>query len=427
MENNFNDLLIFGVALEGYDVLDFTTDFLAGVRSNYFNSNLEIQANRAVQYVDNDEFSIVYSLKKDKLLSYKSYKNGELLESAEPTSDGYIVNTYSNNKIYKKMHFNKKHLWIKTVYYNVNSPNSPDITEIMPVEIDNQLVFEKTTRNDDTSVTSYLYPKSEMPVDADYSALAFTDKGFVYFNSVPNKELVSKTVYHDESVDNLGGFNFGEVDFNLNRNMNSTFDITKAEYLNDNNGQPYHINTNAVLNENTKINDDFAEDLSDNILISTNPVETENPDKTIESCGEDYSYFGELDNNGNRCGYGRTAASNGKTAYEGEYREDKRNGFGTFYYKNGNINFVGNWQNNIRNGFGVGFRSSDKTAHIGKWDNNIPNGIGARFDKNGNFLFLGNYVEGKKQGIGITIDENNNFIVSHFKDDEVVSSHMLEE
>lgn len=426
MENNYKNLLIFGVALEGYDVLDFTTDFLAGVRSNYFNSNLEIQANRVVQYVDNDEFSIVYSLIKDKQLSYKSYKNGELFESAEPTSDGYLVNTYCNSKIYKRMYFNKKHLWIKTVYYNVNNPYLPDITEIIPVEIDNQLVFEKTTHNDDTSVTSYLYPKPEMPVDADYSALAFTDKGFVYFNTVPNKELVSKTVYHDESVDNLGGFNFGEIDFNLSKNMNSTLDITKVEYLTDNNGKPYHINTNAVLNENTEINDEFTEDLSDDISISTNPVETENPDKIIESCGEDYSYFGDLNDDGKRNGYGRTSASTGKTAYEGEYLEDKRNGFGTFYYKNGDINFVGNWQNNIRNGFGVGFRSSDKTAHIGKWENNIPNGIGARFDKNGNFLFLGNYVEGKKQGIGISVDENNNFIVSHFKDDQVISSHILE-
>lgn len=427
MESNYKDFLIFGIALEGYDLLDFATDFLAGVRSNYFNSNFEIQANRAVQYVDDDEFSFIYNLRSDKPLSYKSYKNGVLHESSEPTSEGYIVNNYRNNKIYKKLYFDKNHIWSKSVYYNVDNSHLPDTTEIRPVLIDNQIVFEKITHNDDTSVTSYLYPKSEMPVDADYSALAFTDRGFVYFNSVPNKELVSKTVYHDESVDNLGGFNFGEVDFNLSRNLNSTFDITTAEYLTDNNGQPLHVNTNASLTESKECENDFTEEISESFSLQTSAEETDVPDKTIESCGEDYTYFGSLDEDGKRSGYGRTITSSGKTAYEGEYLDDKRNGFGTFYYKNGDINFVGNWENNIRSGFGVGFRSSDKTAHIGKWDNNMPNGIGARFDNEGNFLFLGNYVDGKKQGIGITVDENNNFIVSHFKDDEVVSSRLLEE
>jgi antitoxin component YwqK of YwqJK toxin-antitoxin module len=356
-------------------------------------------------------------------LTWKAYKNGAMLQSSEPTNDGYIVNNYSGNKVYKKIYFNKEHIWVKTVYYNFKNPNMPALTEIKATSLENNLVMEKTTYSEDTSVTSYLYPKSEMPPEADYSALAFTNKGFLYFNTVPNKNLVSKTVFHDESVDNLGGFNFGEVDFNLNRNMNSTFDITTAEYLTKDNSTPYKEEKSSTLQE-TDTAEFTEETIEDKVSFDTSE---EMPDKTIESCGEEYAYFGDVDSDGKRCGYGRTATSKGKTAYEGEYSNDKRNGFGAFYYKNGDINYVGNWDNNVRNGFGIGFRSSDKTAHIGKWDNNIPDGIGARFDGDGNFLFLGNYVDGKKQGIGITLDENNNFIVSHFKDDEVISSRILDE
>lgn len=150
-------------------------------------------------------------------------------------------------------------------------------------------------------------------------------------------------------------------------------------------------------------------------------------DAVIMSKGESYQYFGELDENKKRSGYGRTVTPEGTTAYEGGYYNDKRNGFGTFYFKNGKVNYVGNWRDNLRNGFGVGFRGSDGSSHIGKWFDNIPNGIGARFDKNGNFLFLGEYFNGKKQGKGITIDDDGSFVVSIFDNDEVIESYKIDD
>ena len=46
-------------------------------------------------------------------------------------------------------------------------------------------------------------------------------------------------------------------------------------------------------------------------------VKDETPTSVIESVGEKYSYFGGLDDNGMRNGYGRTVTSEGKTAYDG--------------------------------------------------------------------------------------------------------------
>ncbi len=261
-------------------------------------------------------------------------------------------------------------------------------------------------------------------MDGDYSLLAFTDRGFLYFNSVPNNKFISKTVIKDNSVNNLGGFEFDSVDFNLNRNLNSTFDITKAEYLSDDNGKPYYEISNKIFH---KENSDSKNTLDDeDIKIYENISEKDYSDVVIKSNGENYKYFGDVDENNKRSGYGRTVTPEGTTAYEGGYYNDRRNGFGTFYFKNGRVNYVGNWHDNLRNGFGVGFRGSDGSSHIGKWADNIPNGIGARFDKNGDFMFLGEYRDGKKQGKGITINDGK-FVVSVFENDEVVASYIIDD
>ena len=44
-----------------------------------------------------------------------------------------------------------------------------------------------------------------------------------------------------------------------------------------------------------------------------------------------------------RDGRGRTAMENGITAYEGNYKDDKRSGFGAYYFKSGNLCYVGAW------------------------------------------------------------------------------------
>lgn len=140
-----------------------------------------------------------------------------------------------------------------------------------------------------------------------------------------------------------------------------------------------------------------------------------------------YAYFGNVDENNNRTGRGRTVTPQGLTSYDGEYLDDKRNGFGVCYYKEGNINYVGNWVNGKRDGSGVGYRLSDGTMHVGKWSDNSPDGCGARFDCNGNFIDVCFYKDGKRNGKSVSFDENGRILIKNWKDGELVSEFLVDD
>lgn len=132
-------------------------------------------------------------------------------------------------------------------------------------------------------------------------------------------------------------------------------------------------------------------------LVSDNTA-----DAVISSNGADYFYYGETDAKGLRCGRGKTLMSDGKTAYEGEYKDDMRHGSGSFYYKDGSLCYWGDWDSNLRCGFGVGVSSETGTVHTGHWHNNKPTGIGVRFDKDGNFMYVDSACHKTNGGIRVT-------------------------
>ncbi len=138
-----------------------------------------------------------------------------------------------------------------------------------------------------------------------------------------------------------------------------------------------------------------------------------------------YSYYGSLDENGQRAGRGRTASPDGTTVYDGEYRLDKRSGFGICYYKDGSPNYVGDWMDGSRSGRGVGFRRSDGTIHAGKWTDNTPNGIGARFDSDGAFLDVCGYENGVRSGKSLSFDENGNVVIRVWENGELISERII--
>lgn len=136
-----------------------------------------------------------------------------------------------------------------------------------------------------------------------------------------------------------------------------------------------------------------------------------NADLIINSGNEKYCYYGDINDDCMRDGYGRTEMSNGKTAYEGNYKNNKRNGFGSFYYKNGGLCYTGEWKDNKRNGFGVGVRSSDGSFHAGTWSNNKPEGVGARFDKYGKLSYIANFKNGKESGLCVEYREDGGITI----------------
>lgn len=170
---------------------------------------------------------------------------------------------------------------------------------------------------------------------------------------------------------------------------------------------------------------ELPEDVFDteNLSDSTFEVSVESPaDAIIDSANTKYLYYGDLDNNGNRSGYGRTCIESGRTAYEGEYKDNKRDGVGAYYYKDGSLCYYGEWKNNKREGFGVGISSFDKSVHVGKFSENKPFGDGVRFDENGEISFVKRVLSN-----GVTLvmyfDEDKVTIYKYNIEGEVISEN----
>lgn len=180
-----------------------------------------------------------------------------------------------------------------------------------------------------------------------------------------------------------------------------------------------NIQSDSETNESNFVSDESQEEYDSNETPDCNVI--------IHTKAGRYSYFGDVDENNNRTGRGRTVTPQGLTSYDGEYLDDQRNGFGVCYYKEGNINYVGNWVNGKREGSGVGYRLSDGTMHAGKWSDNSPDGCGARFDCDGNFIDVCFYKDGKRNGKSVSFDENGRILIKNWKDGELVSEFIVDE
>ncbi|MCH5298362.1 MAG: hypothetical protein J1E96_01235 [Ruminococcus sp.] len=420
------NILYLGLAFDKFDRLDFLDDFLAGVRSNYFNSELKPQSGRDMRVVNGNGFFFSYNMENGEPLNWKVNRNGVIYQTAETLrNDCYRVNVYNGEGVvYKRHYFDFGHKWLKSEF--LEKDNKYPVYTLYPETIDGQPVIVQVFSQSDSTVKTYLYPKSEITENDNFSVLAYTIDGFLYFNSVPNNKFITRTEIHDDSLSISDGFDFSSFDFNMERNLNRSFDIRTAQYLSPQYNEPVQDTSDVIVEIPTKTAEELAVDIPEED-VKLYPQDDSVPDLNIESFGDSYKYFGEVDESNQRSGKGRTVTSSGTTAYEGEYLNDKRNGFGAFYYKNGALNYVGNWKDNARHGFGVGFRGVDGVSHVGKWNENVPDGVGARFDRDGNFIFLGTYVDGKKQGKGITLDSDGGFILSEFVNDEVVASYKIDD
>lgn len=123
------------------------------------------------------------------------------------------------------------------------------------------------------------------------------------------------------------------------------------------------------------------------------PAECVPAKRVVVSSAESYLYFGKLIG-GLRQGQGRTQMAGGHTAYEGGFRDDRRDGFGVFYYKSGRLCYAGGWKDNLRDGLGVAF-GRDGSVFVGNWRRGVADGVGTEFDLAGNPVRTGVWRDGK--------------------------------
>ena len=538
------NLIIYGMSFNSFIPYSVKDDILSKIRKNFFEHNKR-QSDKIVQNFNDFTIKYTYNLEKNKPMKWVVQKNKKTIEESVIVSiNSYEIRTYNDEgKQVSSIEFSNDHT-IKTVTFALD-----DETVVVSCGTNGDepvLYYRGQSLNSDLHLLEINEDDEVLEILAErnpyITVTALTNRGVVYFGtdeeirSVKREVERAKTIIADRNApkvyntpeDRESGFNFKDNDFNLKKNMNQTFDISKSEYFDfneednpsvfddvedsssldlenialdnedivevesisakiddalENTVEPEETTTieeniedNIEINEtvvdeekeevetsentdelsnieenSADANDEKTEDITgktdvaeetENTTVEENQVE-ENPteqqeiveensidddtkvapnftneeilrevlnammnnskeneppkvvasvnetpqaerfdknaDLIINSGNEKYCYYGDINDDCMRDGYGR----NGKTAYEGNYKNNKRNGFGSFYYKNGGLCYTGEWKDNKRNGFGVGVRSSDGSFYAGTWSNNKPEGVGARFDKYG--------------------------------------------
>lgn len=460
-----NNVIFYSILVSDFENFDFKDDALAGVRANYFNSDCMPQKEFTEVEINSNLYNLSYNMNSISPLSWKVTRNNRPYQSVKIETGGYYCVLYysESGAIYKRVYFDDRHNWLKSEYFK---KSDKPICRISPQLRDNEVVLKLEKNLHSENKTSDILFSSKLPPEKGCAALAYTNFGMMWFDA----SFKNKSEKND--VDEIAvqkRFNFTENSF-LPKETRS-FDITKADYLDDS-----KLEAKKTAQEAESINKDnepeFDEDYKDtpshgysaydmiqNILVEAhktnknlfgdvievqNALETEriennddennlevgseqkNDTEVVTASGK-YLYYGDLDENGNRHGKGRTVTPDGLTAYEGEYKDNLKDGFGVGYYKTGSINYIGNWSENNRNGAGVGYRLSDGTMHAGRWLENKPEGYGARFDKDGNLLDICNYDNGIRNGKSVSFDDNGNIIIAVWQDGEKIFEKIIQD
>lgn len=565
------NLIIYGMSFNSFIPYSVKDDILSKIRKNFFEHNKR-QSDKIVQNFNDFTIKYTYNLEKNKPMKWVVQKNKKTIEESVIVSiNSYEIRTYNDEgKQVSSIEFSNDHT-IKTVTFALD-----DETVVVSCGTNGDepvLYYRGQSLNSDLHLLEINEDDEVLEILAERNpyimVTALTNRGVVYFGTdeeirnVKREVERAKTIIADRNApkvyntpeDRETGFNFKDNDFNLKKNMNQTFDISKSEFfdfneednpsvfddvedsssldlenialdnedtvevesistecddISENTVEPEETTTieeniegNLEINEtvvdeekeevetsentdelsnieenSADANDEKTEDITgktdvaeetENTTVEENQVEEnsidddtkvapnftneeilrevlnammnnskeneqpkvvtsvnetpqaerfdKNADLIINSGNEKYCYYGDINDDCMRDGYGRTEMSNGKTAYEGNYKNNKRNGFGSFYYKNGGLCYTGEWKDNKRNGFGVGVRSSDGSFHAGTWSNNKPEGVGARFDKYGKLSYIANFKNGKESGLCVEYREDGGITIFKWVND----------
>ena len=396
---------------------DLSGDILSAVRKSYFDDFGKI---RDKITLDSDGESVLYEydIEKDKPMKWVVKDlSGAVLQKAETAENGrYHVDFYRGNDLYKRLLFSKLHTLLKAEYFDDKGAVSCYI-EPRKVNSEIRLLYSDASLAQPV-ILSEAPEASDIRVGhelrerfTDYTVVASTSEGTVLYLTDAQlerylslkEELENEFSFEDEESfigDDAPLYQRINVkDFNVKRNLSSALDISEAKEFD------YDISADEPSDEVSAVEAGEAEtaeitDTAETVEAAEDaPAQTEEepeekesfavePDKRIMADGAVYSYFGELDESGNRSGYGRTVTEIGRVAYEGEYANDKRSGKGAYFYRDGSLCYSGEWSENVRHGIGVGVSARDGSMHAGRFVNNKPEGNGVRIGADGVVKFV---------------------------------------
>ncbi|MBR1532980.1 MAG: hypothetical protein IJ639_01325, partial [Ruminococcus sp.] len=367
------------------DSTDLSSDIFSAVRKSYF---AEFDKIRDKITYDSEGKSVLYDycIEKDKPLRWAvKDTSGKLLQEVLPADAGrYYLCFYQDDKLFKRLLFSKLHTLLKAEYTDDSGAVSRSIE---PRKVQGGLCLLYTDARLQEPVVLYAMPDvsddrivEKLNVEySDYTAVASTNEGIVWFLSEPQlahfRTFVGEAQAEldqekDESFIGDDAPLFDKInpkDFNIKRNLSTALDISLAKAFEE---EPAAEEPEPASEPDSKEQIEAPEPaaVTEEEIAEEEPEDSSvKPDKLIMADGAVYSYFGELDADNNRSGYGRTMTDLGTTAYEGMYRSDKRSGKGAYFYKDGTLCYSGDWSENVRHGVGVGVSARDGSYHIGRW------------------------------------------------------------
>lgn len=398
-----------------FESIDFSSDILAMVREEYYDS---YQAIKEKFTFNSNESSVKYDIQMNMNTSAKwnVTENDNVLASSRAINDNeYAICFYNKGQLFKKLTFTNKHVLSSLEYYFLSDSSVPACTiEPRRSKIGLCLIITYQGNPNQEVLYSYDFKIDDLQRIKDGITtpivISSTDDGIVLFLSNSQKEqydiilqdIVKENIEKEKPISFIKEADMSLANlldptaFNTKRNLASSVDITFAEEF-----IPDYDNLEEPVVEVTSKEDE--------------------PDKIINK-EKGLKYFGYLDDNNMRQGYGRTSICDGKTAYEGYYHNDMRDGEGAYFYKDGTLCYYGDWKDNKRNGVGFGISSKNKAIHVGSWKDNAPFGDGVRLNKNGEVDFI--IKELKDQSyLQISFSDNDMIIISKFdKNDKLIAS-----
>ena len=448
-------------------------DMLCGVRRRFFESGRK-QKNRSTVNVGGSLYRCSYNMEDGRPLKWKKLIENRISERVTITGSGYYIETLdAERRVNKRSYFDFHHNWLHTDFPAAAGRTAP--YSLTPSDDgESPVIIKRMGKNEPQA----LYPFEHIldkaltgrlnSIAGEPEVLCATSSGSFYFLTV--EDCAAREAALEELMNN--NFQTDEKPFEdemiepgfelLNEETDEPETVADEEKAPDERDEEPALleenereekyetvsdtgapdgNTEMTKPEETAVqtgsaekrgsgfsvigaDDNYSHEVSGSAYAEgycsfAEECPYEHIEKMIiESGGRQYFYFGDIVED-KRSGSGRTAMSDGRTAYEGGYRDDKRDGFGVYYYKSGKLCYAGGWRNNKRDGLGVAFSSGDGSAFVGKWEDNTAAGVGASFDRDGRLVYVGKTVDGKRSGTGITYsEERDTFFVGKYKDGE---------
>lgn len=452
-------LIIFSALVSDFEKLDFKNDALAGVRANYFNSNMTPQRDKTEVTFDSKVYNLSYFMGEKQPFSWKITRNNRPYQTVKKATGGvYCVIFYSENGIInKRQYFDYSHNWLRTEYYD-NYYENVLVAVLTPKVIHNIAVLELVNFSTDGNRSSkILYPSLEAPRN-NCSALMYSNVGMIWYDeSFKPEDMPEFETLKDKSVSE--GFDFSESKFSDVNVISGTIDLSSADYLEDDDiskldydtvdeiedvvteqdvsvadseNKPYsaYDKIASILAEAHKSNKDlFGEILNQ---TSNDMFDDEKDSDTAISSSEDSENKTEIsDEEENSKNETNISENEPLSLNESETEEpiiidddvvseDKNvsefencDSDIEFEHKNesacniiiqtkaGRYSYYGDVdENNGRTGRGRTVTPDGLTSYDGEYQNDKRNGFGVCYYKEGNINYVGNWENGNRQGCG---------------------------